>query len=101
MTKREAMWAERVEAWKASGVGAMKFCEGKGYSGSSLSMWSRRLRAGTEPAIRLAAVVRREPAPAAPSSAGAITVERGGLRVQFAPDCDRAWALEILRELSR
>lgn len=101
MTKRDAVWAERVAAWKASGMGAVRFCEGKGYSSSSLAAWSRRLRtsdASSAPSVRLAAVVRQA-APAA-CGAGGITVERGALRVHFAHDCDRQWALTILRELS-
>ena len=37
-------WAQRVEAWRASGKSAAAFCEKREYSAKSLQWWSSQLR---------------------------------------------------------
>src|SRR5512133_416083 len=44
MRKTEAKWVERGLQWKASGVGAEQFAQGKGYRPSTLLWYSTRLR---------------------------------------------------------
>ena len=60
MTSTQAVWAERVRAWRESGESAAKFTEGKGYSKSGLWHWAAKL--GREsgcagPGIAMARVV--------------------------------------------
>lgn len=73
-----AEWTERVAAWRASGLSAEKFCEGKGYSTKSLWHWSSKLgrsnsKGGVlrQETVRLARVVR----PALPAA----SVEHPGI----------------------
>ena len=44
MRKTEAKWLERVLEWKASGVGAAQFAQGKDYRPSTLLWYSTRLK---------------------------------------------------------
>lgn len=70
------VWRKRVTDWKASGLPAEDFCDGRDFSGSLLRHWAWRLgltrrrdrRVGprTEPTMSLARVVVTRPrAPAA------------------------------------
>ena len=60
-------WAERVEAWRASGQTSEEFSQGRGFSGGGLRHWAYRLGktrgrpkgvAGLKGAVRLARVLR-------------------------------------------
>jgi len=85
----EAKWIARVKAWRASGLSATEFCEGKPYKANTLWHWSCRLgRAGVETTagdgvgeVRLARVVRTS---ARPEEEGetAIVLEMGRVRVE-------------------
>src|SRR5512145_1147182 len=44
MRKTKAKWVERVLQWKASGVSAEQFAQGKGYRPSTLLWYSTRLK---------------------------------------------------------
>lgn len=44
MRKTEAKWVERILQWKASGVSAEQFAQGKGYRPSTLLWYSTRLK---------------------------------------------------------
>jgi len=39
----EAFWCEMVTAWKASGVGARRFCREQGLALSTFSLWRKKL----------------------------------------------------------
>ena len=83
MTEREAKWADRVDAWRASGGTAGAFCKGKDFSPGGLRYWSSRLgkstaRAAGEGRVRLARVVTA--AVVVPTET-AIVIEVGGAQV--------------------
>ena len=85
---KAAEWAERIEAWRSSGSTAREYCKGKGFTAGSLLWWSSQLqRAGGKkrPAprrdVRLARVVRRPIAPAAP-----VVVHVGDARVEVSSE---------------
>ena len=93
MTKTEAKWASRVQAWRASGKTAEAFVEGQGYKSATLKWHASRMRSaarlvrGSSPdergdAVALARVVRV----GSPRAALAITV--GGARIEVAPGFD-------------
>jgi hypothetical protein len=44
MTETQAKWLKRCEEWKASGLGAEQFTEGKDYRASSLKWYLRQLK---------------------------------------------------------
>lgn len=81
---RAAEWAERVKAWRRSGLTSEQYAERHELSARSLLWWSSHLRrhaAAAESegsAVRLARVVRR----AEPSAASsAVVIELHGARV--------------------
>ena len=39
----EAFWGEMVTTWKASGIGARRFCREQGLAVSTLSLWRKNL----------------------------------------------------------
>jgi hypothetical protein len=99
MTKTEAKWASRVQAWRASGMTAEAFVEGQGYKAATLRWHASRLRSGAPPrressreergsALVLARVVRV----GSPPTALAITVGAARIEVTagFEPSLLRA-----------
>jgi len=84
MTATEMKWSERVASWRASGRSAEEFAVGQGYEGSTLRLWSSKLKARTAarttPAI--ARVIRRSAAPPSPVPASdELIVEVGATRI--------------------
>ena len=74
-------WAARVGVWEASGQGAVKFAEGKGYSGAALYYWRRRLKQPVVPAaepatMKIARVIRAPGGPGGNASLSSLP-ERG------------------------
>ena len=39
----EAFWGEMVTTWKASGIGARRFCREQGLAASTFSLWRKKL----------------------------------------------------------
>ena len=93
MTK-EAMWAERVGAWRASGESTEVFARGRGFSGSSLRNWTRR-RAPSKPPQFLK-LVPKAPAVAPPPT---LLVEVGEAKVRVAPGFDASLLGDVVRAL--
>ena len=93
MTKRE-LWATRVTEYRASGLGARRFCEGREYTAQALFYWMKRLR--TEPSVplRLAKVQRM-------SEARGVTIEMIRTRVELADGSLIASTLAALAQSGR
>ncbi len=90
----EAMWNERVSAWRSSGMTSAKFCEGKDFTAGGLRHWAYRLRQTRSRkraalAVRIAKVQRAAPVDPAPVAAEPLLVEVGGIRVTVRPGFDR------------
>lgn len=90
-------WAERVDAWRASGLSASKFCEGRTYSAKSLQWWSSYFGRRGRPTknagagVALARVVRSPVEKASPRLGSAsIVVETKRVRVEVRSGADRA-----------
>jgi hypothetical protein len=111
MTATEQKWAERIAAWRESGLTSEKFSEGREFSAHGLRQWAYRLglteRRRRKPKVRIARVVRA--AAPAPTDAKEITrdpvpaqapliVEFDGARVVVRPGFDRA-TLAVLLEV--
>jgi hypothetical protein len=103
--------AELVAEWRASGLSAVKFSEGRDFTAHRLWDWSSKIRktegAGTSESvpnalgrIRLARVVRMpsRAAEATPAGVG-LTVEVFGARVTVPPGFDRATLAAVLDEI--
>lgn len=105
----EETWLERVNAWRASGRSAPRFCAGKGYTEGTLRYWASRLkkaaggvdaeRAGSD--VRIARVVRAPVGQEAATmgSETAIVIEVGGARVGVRRGFDREALREVLSML--
>lgn len=93
-TTNEAVWAERVRAWKASGQSTETFAQGRGFSGSALRNWARRL-ARIEPPPFLELV----PKGTAQTPAPTVVVEVGTARVRVAPGFDASLLGDVVRAL--
>lgn len=90
-------WMERVDAWRASGLSAAEFCEGREYSAKGLLWWSSHFRRHGKPArsgstgVALARVVRSPVEKATPQSASAaIVVRTKRARVEVRSGADQA-----------
>jgi hypothetical protein len=120
MSRNQKQWAERVTAWRKSGLSSEEFSRGQEFTAGGLRYWASRVRratassgasgqsaetriaAATSPRVRLARVVRRrEPtraAPAAPQATG-LTVEVGRARISVGQHFDRDTLAAILELL--
>ena len=94
LTPNESLWAERVRAWRASGLPAPEFSYGKGFASSTLRYWSSRLRRFDIP--QFVPLVRR---PAAEAPASELLVEVGAARVRVTPGFDAALLADVVRAL--
>lgn len=100
----QAVWGRRVSEWKASGVPATSFVEGRGYTASALRYWAKRLERegqarpseGASP-VRIARLVRDDE-PAEPT--GSITVEVGRVRLTVGRGFDRGTLRDVLGVLA-
>jgi hypothetical protein len=104
MTKASE-WAQRVEAWRASGKSAAEYCEKREYTAKSLQWWASRLRrrglaaSEGEATVTLARVVR-SPHQAIHAAQGAsIVVTLGEARVEVSAGADRAALSMVLQAL--
>ncbi len=55
------LWAERIAAWKASGLKQQAFCEREGLRYQSFLWWRRRLRREAQDTGLMPVVARRPP----------------------------------------
>ena len=110
-------WAERVTAWHASGLSANAFAKDKGYSGSALYYWLRRLEDHPVPvkasaSSMLARVVRTPTATSTVVSStrtdctrtDGVVIEFAGARIVVRAGFDRAVltaALDVLDDRAR
>lgn len=120
----QALWAERVAAWQASGVSSYAFAEGRGFTAGGLRYWAHRLRregadARPKRSVRLARVLRSaapessagsgamvsvRPTAASASDETPVVLEVGGARVAVRRGFDRvtlAAVLEVVAGLER
>jgi hypothetical protein len=100
-------WLQRVAAWRASGERAETFSRRAGYAASTLRWWASKLKrdlaaapaVAAVPEVRLARVIRSQPASAITSGAsGEITLEvvQLGIRIAVEAGADRATLAMVL-----
>jgi hypothetical protein len=101
MAGTQEQWVERIEAWRASGASAAKFCEDRGYAASSLRYWSSRLkRERPSGAMRLARVeVVPATATAAAAQTAEIIVELRGARILVPASVDASALRTVIEAL--
>jgi hypothetical protein len=90
-----AIWSERVRGWRASGLTATAYADGKGFAGSTLRFWANRLKsAPVTSAPRVVQLVARRAEPEAE-----VVIEIGAARVRVRRGFDRALLAEVLGAL--
>jgi hypothetical protein len=109
-------WRKRVAEYRASGLSAVKFAEGRDFSAHQVWNWSAKFRkeeeafpTAAEPApalvkssnVRLARLVRvpSQPPPTGKSAATELSVEILGIRVVVPRGFDRATLTMVLDEI--
>ena len=96
MTSRSE-WEARVSEWRASGLTAEKFCEGRDFKRTALYWWSGRGSRNGEArpaAVSLARVETKR------ASMLELTIELGGARIIVPHDFDEATLARVVRVLS-
>lgn len=94
-TEREAIWQERVEHWRASGLSQRAFALQEGYPVRQVGYWIRRLT--KSPAASGLLPVRVAPAPLAQVAISLIN-ERGWT-LSLPSDVPASWLAELMRAL--
>ena len=99
----EAFWGEMVTTWKASGVGARRFCREQGLAVSTFSLWRKKLSSSVKENKPLLAVTAdaafiasnldgelvphvpavAPPAADAPASRDRVTLSLAGVRIEL------------------
>jgi hypothetical protein len=102
---KAAEWSERVADWRASGLTAKEYCEGREYSAQNLLYWSSTLRrkgsAERRPdrEVTMARVIRRVDAEPSPKTPASIVVRTRTARVEVRPGADAATLALVLTAL--
>jgi hypothetical protein len=109
MTSTEQTWAERVAAWRESGLTSEGFSKGRGFKGNALRNWAWRMgltkRRRPKPTVRLARVVRPPPPGTTARIRGGgddagMALEVGTARIVVRAGFDRATLAALLDVLS-
>lgn len=116
-----ARWAARVAGWRASGLTAREYCEGREFNAGGLHHWASVLKRRAPTSTTVTAIAehpmqwvalraqRAERAPAPPTSSGALagpstsaplTVELGAARVAIPSGFDGATLRVVLETLA-
>lgn len=90
----EAVWRERVRAWRASGKTAEQFTWRRDYAASTLRRWSSKLGWMEAPAF-----VRVVPRTPEVTEVSEIVIEIGAARVRVTPGFDATLLADVVRTL--
>jgi hypothetical protein len=100
MTETERTWTERVREWKASGLAAPEFVQGRGYQASTLRYWASRLQ-GVAEGRAWPARVRMARVKVAKASSESLVVLVGAVRIEVRPGFDSALLRDVVDALGR
>jgi hypothetical protein len=94
-TEREAVWQERVEHWRASGLSQRAFALQEGYPIRQVGYWVRRLtRLPAAPGLLPVQVTPAPPVPVAIS-----LINERGWTLSLPSDVPASWLAELMRAL--
>lgn len=98
----EEKWAERIRAWKTSGLTARVFCADKDFTAGTLQYYASRLGLSGRGGLRLARVVRKATpvlqVTVEPSDTP-LVIEAGAFRVSVRRGVDRELLRDVLSAL--
>jgi hypothetical protein len=99
MTETERKWLGRVREWKAGGLTAEEYAQGRGFQGSTLRVWASRLRQiakePSTPSVRIARVTVARRAP----GSSTVVLAVGKARIEVRPGFDRSLLREIVEAI--
>jgi hypothetical protein len=94
-TEREAVWQERVEHWRASGLSQRAFALQEGYPIRQVGYWVRRLtRSPAAPGLLPVQIAPAPPVPVAIS-----LINESGWTLSLPSDVPASWLAELMRAL--
>jgi hypothetical protein len=94
-TEREAIWKERVEQWRASGLSQRAFAIREGHPVRQMGYWVRRLtKSAVEPGLLPLRV-----APAIPVPVTINLINERGWTLTLPNDVPASWLAELMRAL--
>jgi hypothetical protein len=91
--EKRAFWVGHVEAFAASGLGRLTYCEAHGLKPGTFDVWRRRLRAGR--GVAFVPIQRRDG-----DGHGRIELHVGALRLTVPVGTDVSWVAALLRALA-
>ena len=95
MNDKQALWRERISAWKASGQSLRSFALQSGWRPRQMGYWKKRLEKATSATTLIPVEIKDVAATPAP-----ITLcSPNGFTVQLPGDASAAWLAELLRSL--
>jgi len=100
----EATWKQRVASWRASGLTAREFCEGRDFAVGTLRWWACRLERGPRrvgSAMPLARVVPATRPPTAVRSGSGVSIEVAGARIAVEAGFDQATLASVLEVMTQ
>ena len=94
----QAVWRERIQAWRSSGASAAQFVRGKDFTASALLYWSKRVE--SEGKARFLRVVPPGAVPAAAETGSGLVLEVRGLSIRIRREFDPKLLVELIRVLA-
>lgn len=96
MNDKEALWRERISAWKASGQSLRSFALQNGWRPRQMGYWKKRLEtvAGSNTSLIPVEIKHAVAAPAP-----IMLCSPSGYTLQLASDTPAAWLAELVRSL--
>ena len=96
-TEREAMWRERLEQWKVSGLSQRAYSFAQGWPERQIGYWSRRLARMDAAPVAALLPVRVQAVTVAPSSI--CLRSESGWTLALSGDVSASWLAELMRAL--
>jgi hypothetical protein len=93
--EREAIWQERIESWRTSGLSQRAFALREGYPIRQVGYWVRRMSAAPTVAAMVPVTVRG----AVPAAPALKLCGPHGWSVELPPATSAAWLADLLRSL--
>ena len=94
----QAVWTERIQAWRSSGVSAAQFVRGKDFTASALLYWSKRVEA--EGKARFLRVVPAGSVPAPEEPRSDLVLEVRGVAIRIRREFDPKLLVDVIRVLT-
>lgn len=90
----EAMWLERVRAWRTSGTSAREFAAQGGYAANTLYRWAQRVDRAPK---GFAQLVPRAARPELAPASSEVLIEIGDARIHVAGEVDAGLLSRVVR----